>query len=71
MIEKKTKARVNVTMSQELLDKIDKKCEEMGVNRSSFISNKIADVLAKEDLAFDSMVQAAKEVMLKSVEENK
>ena len=71
MVEKKVKARVNVTMSQELLDKIDKKCEEMGVNRSSFISNKIADVLAKEDLAFDTMVQAAKEVMLKSVEEKK
>lgn len=71
MLEKKVKARVNVTMSQELLDKIDKKCEEMGVNRSSFISNKIADVLAKEDLAFDTMVQAAKEVMLKSVEEKK
>lgn len=63
-----SKKRINVTMSEELLNKIDRKCHEMGVTRSSFISTKLADYISKEDMAFDSMVAAAKEVMAKSID---
>lgn len=60
------KKRVNITISDELLAKVDSKCKEMGINRSSYICNKVATAIAQEDLTMQGMIAAAKEIMLNS-----
>lgn len=64
------KKRINVTISEELLEKVDSKCNEMGVSRSSYICNKVASAIAQEDLTMQSMIAAAKEVMQSSINSN-
>lgn len=64
------KKRINVTISEELLEKVDSKCNEMGVSRSSYICNKVASAIAQEDLTMQSMIAAAKEVMQSSINAN-
>lgn len=60
------KKRVNITISDELLAKVDSKCKELGINRSSYICNKVATAIAQEDLTMQGMIAAAKEIMLNS-----
>lgn len=65
------KKRVNITISDELLAKVDSKCKEMGINRSSYICNKVATAIAQEDLTMQGMIAAAKEIMLESFSDEK
>lgn len=60
------KKRVNITISDELLAKVDSKCKEMGINRSSYICNKVATAIAQEELTMQGMIAAAKDIMLKN-----
>lgn len=57
------KKRINITMSEELLSKIDSKCNEMGVTRSSYIANKIATSIAQEENAMNGIMDVVKQVL--------
>ena len=56
--EKDVKTRVNIVMSDELIEKIDKYAEEMCISRSSAIS-----VLCSLQFKYEDNLKTAKELM--------
>lgn len=65
------KTRVQISFSNELLKKLDDYCEETGMNRSSFVSNCVAEQLRTRVSVEQGMLEIAERLMRETADENR
>lgn len=63
--------RFPVSMNEQLLEKVDKMCEEMSTSRNGFINFVVASYIKSENQVHDTVRQLFEEKIAELMEENK